>query len=69
MWEPRIEGDRIRFVIVDSRDRDNESTLYFQGRAAGNSMEGDVVRGVGNQQARYPWRAVKLGELPTKGKK
>ena len=64
LWEPKIEGDRVRFVVVDSRDRDNESTLYFEGRAAGSAMEGDLVRNVGNQQSRHKWRAVKLGELP-----
>ena len=70
LWEPRIEGDRVNFVVVDSRDRENEATLYFQGRTTGTAMEGEVVRGVGNQQARYKWRAQKVGELPPlRGKK
>ena len=59
LWEARLDGDRIRFVVVDSRDRDNEATLYFDGRVAGNAMEGEVLRGVGNQQGRFKWRAVK----------
>ena len=61
LWEPKLEGDRIRFVVVDSRDRDNEATLYFDGRVAGDAMEGEVVRDVGNQQARFKWRAAKRG--------
>jgi SAM-dependent methyltransferase len=60
LWEPKLDGDRISFVVVDSRDRDSEASLYFQGRVAGDSMEGDVVRGIGNQQARFRWRAVKV---------
>ena len=68
LWEPRLEGERIRFVVVDARDRDNESTLYFDGRTGGSGMEGEGVRGVGNQQTRFKWRAVKVGE-PAKAKK
>jgi SAM-dependent methyltransferase len=60
LWEPRIEGDRISFVVVDSRDRENEAGLYFAGRVLNDLMEGEVVRGVGNQQARFKWRAAKL---------
>jgi SAM-dependent methyltransferase len=62
LWEPKLEGDRISFAFVDSRDRDNESTLYFQGRVSGDTMEGDLVRGVGNEQARGTWRATRLSE-------
>jgi hypothetical protein len=45
---------------VDSRDRENEATLYFEGRVGVDSMEGDVARSVGNQQVRFKWRAAKL---------
>jgi SAM-dependent methyltransferase len=65
LWEPKLEGERISFVVVDSRDRDNEASLYFQGRVAGDVMEGDVVRGVGNQQAKFKWRAQRVA-APTK---
>ena len=61
LWEPRLDGDRIRFVIVDGRDRDNEASLYFEGRVEGGTMQGDVVRGAGNQQARFKWRATQQG--------
>ena len=62
LWEPRLEGDRVSFVVVDGRDRDNESNLYFQGRVSGGAMGGEVVRGVGNQQARLTWSATKLSD-------
>jgi SAM-dependent methyltransferase len=64
LWETKLEGDKLRFVVVDSRDRDHEATLYFDGRVAGNTMEGDVVRGVGSEQRRFKWRATKTGEIP-----
>lgn len=63
LWEARLDGDKLRFVVVDSRDRDNESTLYFDGRVAGNVMEGAVVRGVGSDQRAFKWRATKTGEV------
>lgn len=66
LWEAALEGDRIRFVVVDGRDRDNEATLYFEGRVEANAMEGDVVRGVGNQQAKFKWRAAKTGPVTKK---
>ena len=59
LWEARLEGDRLRFVVVDSRDRDNEATLYFEGRVTGTAMEGELVRGVGNEQRRLLRRATK----------
>ncbi len=68
VWEPSLDGDRIRFIVVDSRNREDEASLYFEGRAAGNAMEGEVTRGVGREQARFKWRAVKVGgaSLPKK---
>src|SRR6185503_8750288 len=65
-WEAKLEGDRIRFVVVDSRDRDREAGLYLEGRVAGNTMEGEGVRGVGNQQSRFKWRAVRIADLKKK---
>jgi len=64
LWEPVLDGERIRFAIVDARDRDNESTLYLDGRVTPGVMEGEGTRGVGNQQRRFKWRAVKSGEVP-----
>jgi SAM-dependent methyltransferase len=60
LWEPKIEGDRVSFVVVDNRDRDNESNLYFEGRVSASGIEGAVVRGVGNQQASFKWSATKI---------
>ena len=61
MWEARLRGDRISFVIVDGDDRDHEASLYFEGRVAGNVMEGEIRRGVGNAQSTIKWQAVKVG--------
>lgn len=60
LWEPKLEGDRIRFVVVDNRDRDNEASLYFTGVVAGNSMSGSGVRGVASEQMKFTWNATKL---------
>ncbi len=61
LWEPRLKGDEISFVVVDGADRDNEASLYFDGRVSGETMEGEVRRGVGSAQTRMMWRAVRLG--------
>jgi len=67
LWEAKLEADRIRFVVVDGRDRDNEATLYFEGRVSGNAMEGEGLRGVGSLQTKFRWRAVKAADVTTKG--
>jgi hypothetical protein len=61
LWEARLRGDRISFVLVDPADREDEAGLYFEGRVAGNAMEGEVRRGVGNAETRMKWRAVRVG--------
>ena len=61
LWEPRLEGDAIGFVVVDGEDRENEASLYFEGRVNGSVMEGEVRRGVGSAQTRMKWRAVRVG--------
>jgi len=62
VWEPAIRGDRISFVVVDSADRENEATLYFEGRVSGDVMEGELVRGAGSTATRTRWRAVRTGK-------
>src|SRR4029079_14558092 len=62
VWEPRLEGDRLSFMVVDTTDRENEATLYFTGRVSGDSIEGELARGVGAQRITAPWRAVKQGK-------
>ena len=69
LWEAKLEADRIRFVVVDGRDRDNEAPLYFEGRVSGNAMEGEGLRGVGSQQTKFRWRAVKTGDVTIRADK
>ncbi len=61
LWEAKLAGERISFVVVDSADRDFEASFYFEGRAAGGVMEGEYRRGVGRTHTRGPWRAVRAG--------
>jgi SAM-dependent methyltransferase len=69
LWEPRLEGSRIRFAVVDIRDRDNETTFYFDGRVSGSTMEGEGVRNVGNAQSSFKWRATRSAGAPPAAKK
>ena len=63
IWEPRLSGERLSFVIVDDRDRDRdaEASLYFEGRVAGNVIEGSIRRDVGSMQTVQAWRALRVG--------
>ena len=58
VWEPRLSGDRLSFVIVDDRDREDEAGLYFEGRVSGAVIEGRFRRGAGHAQTVHDWRAV-----------
>ena len=60
VWETKIEGDRLSFAIVDNTDRENEATLYFDGRVNGDVIEGELVRGVGSTRSTAPWRASRV---------
>ena len=60
MWEVRLRGDRLSFVIVDSEDRDDEASFYFEGRVTGKTIEGEVKRGVGNAQTTLRWQAARV---------
>ncbi len=59
LWEPHLSGDRLSFVIVDDRDRDNETGLYFEGRVSGDVIEGRFRRGAGRMQTVHDWRALR----------
>lgn len=59
IWESRLSGDQLSFVMVDDRDRENEAALYFEGRINGDVIEGRVRRGTGNAQTVHSWRAVR----------
>ncbi len=61
IWESRLSGDRLSFVMVDDRDRDNEAALYFEGQVRGDVIEGQLRRGTGNAQTVHPWRAQRVG--------
>ena len=61
LWEPKLDGERISFIMVDTADADNEASLYFLGRVGGNAMEGEARRGGGKAQTTVKWRAVRVG--------
>jgi SAM-dependent methyltransferase len=62
VWEVKLEGDRLSFAVVDNTDRENEATLYFDGRVSGDVIEGELVRGVGATRSTVPWRAARAGK-------
>jgi SAM-dependent methyltransferase len=57
VWEARLEGDRLSFVIVEHLGTDREAGLYFEGRVTGGAIEGTVSRGVGPAREVLGWRA------------
>jgi len=59
VWEARLEGDRFRFVVVDTTDREHEASLYFAGTMSGDVMDGDLTRGVGAAATTIKWRAAR----------
>ncbi|HET9734957.1 MAG TPA: methyltransferase domain-containing protein [Burkholderiales bacterium] len=59
VWEARVEGDRLSFVIVERTGTDDEAALYYQGRVAGSHIEGYVARGVGAAREQRLWRAAR----------
>ena len=59
VWETKLVGDRLSFVIVDTTDRENEASLYFEGRVSGDVVEGELIRGVGATRSVTGWRAVR----------
>lgn len=60
VWESRLSGDQLSFVIVDDRDRDHEASLYFEGRVSGDVIEGRFRRATGSTQTVHNWRAVRV---------
>jgi hypothetical protein len=60
VWEARLVGDRLSFVVVDTTDRENEASMYFDGRVGGDVIEGEVTRGVGAARSATKWRAVRM---------
>lgn len=60
LWEPRLRGDRISFVVVDDAERESEASLYFEGRVGATTIDGTADRGVGNARSRINWNAVRV---------
>ena len=63
LWNPRLRGDRVSFVIVDDSGS-LETNLYFEGRISGDAMEGTIKRGIGSDQKEIPWRAARSAGAP-----
>ena len=59
LWNPKLSGDRISFVIVDDSGP-VETNLYFEGRVAGDAMQGVIRRGAGADQKQLQWRASRI---------
>ncbi len=55
LFDARLAGDRIRFVLVDEH-----RAWHFEGRVSGSLMEGSVRTGVGNAEVARPWRATRV---------
>lgn len=60
VWEARLSGAHLSFVVIDTTDRGNEASLYFEGRVAADAIEGKVTRGVGSARAVAQWRASRV---------
>jgi SAM-dependent methyltransferase len=52
LFEPRLDGDRISFVIVDEGQGH-----HFEGQVRGASMAGHVRSGIGKELTERAWRA------------
>jgi hypothetical protein len=55
LFEPKLEGDRIRFVLVDEG-----RSHHFEGRIDGVVMSGIVRSGVGTASTERAWRAERI---------
>lgn len=55
LFEPRLEGDRIRFVLVDEG-----RAHHFEGQVHASYMEGTVTSGIGQGAVKRAWRAERI---------
>lgn len=55
LFEPQLEGDRIRFVLVDEG-----RAHHFEGRVHASYMEGSVTSGIGKSTVKRSWRAERV---------
>jgi SAM-dependent methyltransferase len=60
VWEARLAGDALSFVIVEAVGSAEEKALYFEGKVGGGRIEGSVTRGAGRTKETLPWRAERL---------
>jgi SAM-dependent methyltransferase len=58
VWEPRLEGAAISFVIVDG-----DLAHRYEGQVNGKTMEGLVRTGAGSAEVETPFRARWAGQL------
>lgn len=63
LWNARLNGEQVSFVIVDDSGT-IETNLYFDGRVAGDVIDGVVRRGIGNEQKELKWRAARIAGAP-----
>ena len=59
LWNARLSGEHISFVVVDDSGP-VETNLYFDGRVAGDAIEGVIRRGIGSDQQQINWRANRI---------
>jgi hypothetical protein len=62
LFEARLAGDRIRFVLVE-----DQRAHFFEGRVTGSVMEGTVKTGIGSAQVEHHWRATRIVNTPDEG--
>jgi hypothetical protein len=60
LWNARLSGEHVSFVIVDDSGP-VETNLYFEGRVAGDTIDGTIRRGIGNDRKDIKWRATRAG--------
>jgi SAM-dependent methyltransferase len=58
LWEPRLHGDRLSFILVD-----NDLAHRFDGRVRNNTIEGIARTGAGSAETETAFRAVRIGRL------
>jgi hypothetical protein len=58
VWEPRLEGTAISFVIVDG-----DLAHRYEGQVNGKTMQGLVRTGAGSAEVQTPFRALWAGQL------
>ena len=61
LWNAKLSGERVSFVIVDDSGP-VETNLYFDGRVAGDVIDGVIHRGVGKDRREIKWRATRIAE-------